>query len=374
MSLEAQNLPRRLARTTAGAWTFSVLLMVVLAVGVRFQAESNYLDDLLKAHAFAAYGLGWFEDCDTFHPEFLERDPLLKGQDIKLAVWGLNGPVFGSLPQIFEPIAQQTISSQEEFLDSFDKFRIMSLPAYDDHDQLCGAVIVWAAKARALSPPLPFAVATLIVALLLILLGLFMSEFIARRLLTAHSQQQEEREQLLAGAAHELRTPIAKILALCHAEAPTRDTLDTIKKVSENSSKKLNALLTWAQLAHHQPELEPLRFDLLLDQLELSVPVELEETIVQGNLALLTSLLENLLENAQRHGGGLQKVILKDRCLQVFDHADEPLSESLLEPFHKGRGSSGSGLGLALVARIASVHGAKLGLSKPLSVRFPPPS
>ena len=78
-------------------------------------------------------------------------------------------------------------------------------------------------------------------------------------------------------------------------------------------------------------------------------------------------LLENLVENALRHGGGAAEILTgcadSSAFIEVLDRgpgipSDE--TDHMLRPFTRldsARGGPGTGLGLAIVDRIARAHG-----------------
>jgi two-component system, OmpR family, osmolarity sensor histidine kinase EnvZ len=81
----------------------------------------------------------------------------------------------------------------------------------------------------------------------------------------------------------------------------------------------------------------------------------------------LQRLLENLVENALRHGGGTAEIITArsdaKALIEVLDRGPGiPPGETdqMLRPFTRldsARGGPGTGLGLAIVDRIARAHG-----------------
>ena len=86
---------------------------------------------------------------------------------------------------------------------------------------------------------------------------------------------------------------------------------------------------------------------------------------VLADPAALTAAVRNLVVNAARHGGpAITVAATRARGaveIAVEDDGDGPLAEAdLFEPFVRGEGSNGtpgSGLGLALVRRVAESHG-----------------
>jgi signal transduction histidine kinase len=107
---------------------------------------------------------------------------------------------------------------------------------------------------------------------------------------------------------------------------------------------------------------------------------------MQGDAALLRQLLVNLIENALAHGGAAVRTPIAQRPGPVLEVADngpgipEEEREKMLRRFYRldhNRGTPGSGLGLALVAAVAKLHGASLSLgdARPglrVTVAFPP--
>ncbi len=95
-----------------------------------------------------------------------------------------------------------------------------------------------------------------------------------------------------------------------------------------------------------------------------------EATVLDGDPELLTQMLVNLVENALRHGGpGVAVTVKVSRCgggarVSVLDTGPgvpEAERERLFDRFYRleqSRSTPGSGLGLALVAAVARLHGA----------------
>ncbi|HXQ47679.1 MAG TPA: HAMP domain-containing sensor histidine kinase [Caulobacteraceae bacterium] len=97
--------------------------------------------------------------------------------------------------------------------------------------------------------------------------------------------------------------------------------------------------------------------------------------VVEGDRELLTQMLVNLVENALRHAGAKAAVVVRtaregaDVIVQVADNGlGVPLEDRrrVFDRFYRlerSRSTPGSGLGLALVAAVARLHGAVVGLS-----------
>jgi len=185
---------------------------------------------------------------------------------------------------------------------------------------------------------------------------------------------------LLANASHELRSPLARL----------RMGIENLGSSPENSRQRdelarnireLDQLIEEILLASRLDgagamamQAEPVDVVALLAEecsaadaaLDLQTP---DLPVINGDQRLLRRLVRNLIENAERHGGGRPEVSLAkagERMLEIAV-ADRgpgvPESERtrIFEPFYRSKGASesagGVGLGLALVRQIAERHG-----------------
>ena len=90
-----------------------------------------------------------------------------------------------------------------------------------------------------------------------------------------------------------------------------------------------------------------------------------------GDRELVTQMLANLLDNAVKHGRASGRVALRLAPGRITVEDDGPgipadQREAVLRRFHRldaARATPGSGLGLALVAAIAELHGMRLALA-----------
>lgn len=199
----------------------------------------------------------------------------------------------------------------------------------------------------------------------------------------------QAQEDFVAAFTHELKTPMTSMLGyadlLRGAEVPpaTRqkaaDFIYHESKRLEALSSRLMELLRLNGSA--PPPLEPVRLDAVFRQLQRALPVEEPPLIlpdrrvtVLAQRELLCDLLYNLVQNA-RHAtpsdGSIRleaeeqpdRVTLTLRDTGCGIPAED--LERITEPFYmvdksRARQQGGSGMGLALCARIAALHGTQL--------------
>lgn len=184
---------------------------------------------------------------------------------------------------------------------------------------------------------------------------------------------------LLANASHELRTPLTRIsvAASLLGDAADPRTRESLKR----DVAELNELIEQILLASRLEALPTLERREPVDLLALAaeeashydVEVSGEPVTVSGDRTLLRRLVRNLVENAQRYGGGTEGEesiavsVSREGNRAVLDVTDrgpgvpEAERQRIFEPFYRLAGASesgrGSGLGLALVLDIARRHG-----------------
>jgi signal transduction histidine kinase len=185
-----------------------------------------------------------------------------------------------------------------------------------------------------------------------------------------------------ADAGHELRTPLTSLRA--NLATLARDDLAPperarVAEETAGAQDRLTALLDALQAlargdagvaAHHTPlDLADLADAALADArrrhpastFALDAP---PEAPVTGDPAGLRSALDNLLENAARHGAHRVRATVEPGRITVDDDGPGiPLAdrERVFARFARGRRATapGSGLGLAIVAQQAELHGGR---------------
>lgn len=195
-----------------------------------------------------------------------------------------------------------------------------------------------------------------------------------------------------ADAAHELRTPLARIrLASSAALEPSASAEDAkravlvAKAAAENVTQLVEDMLLIARAESGQSVVPLQRVDLRLAAQEaaedyaslgldrLSCELGTEPIWVTGNLGFLRRAVANLIENARKYGPSGHTITVRTRridslaIVEVEDGGpaiDPVLAEALFDRFarldsSRGRDSGGTGLGLAIVRAIADIHGGK---------------
>jgi signal transduction histidine kinase len=183
---------------------------------------------------------------------------------------------------------------------------------------------------------------------------------------------------LLAGASHELRSPLARIRMAVELLGEGNSAPSLLGRI-EDEIEALDELIGELILAT-RIETQPVRQEEAVDLLALAaeeaahygcsmsgVPVA-----IRGDRALVRRLLRNLLENARRYAPGAPidvdvgpgpmgrgaRILVMDRGAGI----PEEERERIFEPFYQLRSSArppdggGVGLGLALVKKIARLH------------------
>jgi signal transduction histidine kinase len=199
------------------------------------------------------------------------------------------------------------------------------------------------------------------------------------RISTRPLHEARERERRFASeAAHELRTPLARIATTAQAarsgsEEEREYALGAIAKMAIEASALIGDLLTLARVEHVPPSLfEPVDVASLAREvageyrtLRPGVDVAVragDDAFVDGDALRLRRLLANLCDNAVRHARSRVSLeIVPDGSrvsIAVVDDGDgvpDDMREKIFERFVTT--TSGTGLGLPICRWIARAHG-----------------
>jgi len=214
------------------------------------------------------------------------------------------------------------------------------------------------------------------------------------RMLDRISALMESLRQVSSDIAHDLRTPLTRLRQRLEASRTLRrpaDRAEALGGALEDVDAILDtfaALLRIAQIeggarraAFRPVDLTALARGVVDDFApsaeDAGQALAMEDggpLVVEGDPELLTQMLVNLVENALRHAPGAQVRVLTasegaDAIVSVADNgpgvpADE--RRRIFDRFYRlerSRSTPGSGLGLALVAAVARLHGAAVSLS-----------
>ncbi|MEU9331641.1 ATP-binding protein [Streptomyces sp. NPDC048290] len=201
----------------------------------------------------------------------------------------------------------------------------------------------------------------------------------------------DAQRRFVANASHELRTPLTLQRTVIEVALNTPDpdakalraVCERALAIGEDQERLIEALLTLASsqggvfrtdrldlaevVADVVDELEPTR------PADVTLDMSLARAVTQGNTSLVERLVGNLVGNAQRYtnpGGwikvstGLPGGLPQVRVVNSGPVVPRDVIPSLYQPFqrlgHRSARARGHGLGLSIVAAIASAHRARI--------------
>ncbi|MCK9816443.1 two-component sensor histidine kinase [Pseudomonas chlororaphis] len=196
-------------------------------------------------------------------------------------------------------------------------------------------------------------------------------------------QAGRERELMLAGVSHDLRTPLTRLRLSLELMGAHTDLTDDMVRDIEDMDAILDQFLAFIRDGRDESVEEVDLIDLVR---EVAAPYNQNEERVHLRLQAIQPfplrrvsmkrLLNNLIGNALNHAGTAVEVaayVSGDTnapyvVLSVLDRGagiDPSELEAIFNPFTRGdraRGGKGTGLGLAIVKRIAAMHGGNVEL------------
>lgn len=200
--------------------------------------------------------------------------------------------------------------------------------------------------------------------------------------------EDELKTTFLHAVSHDLRTPLAAILGLAvtlgreDVALTAEETRDLAERIG-SSARRLDRIvrdfldLERLQRGAAEPDLQDVDLAEVVRELlaerslagEREVTLELPPTPIRADPAMVGRIVENLVANAAKHTPPQARVWVRlepgDDGATLIVEDDGPgvprgAEERVFEPFLQGPGAGpGSGVGLALVARFAELHGGR---------------
>lgn len=197
----------------------------------------------------------------------------------------------------------------------------------------------------------------------------------------------EAEKQFTADASHELRTPVSVIKSACeyaekYGETPEeqRETLAMIHRQADRMAELIQQLLSITRLDQGTEglRLEPLDLAALVERVCAEQPYPRQRLFcqvggavwVRGDAGLLRRLLQNLIDNGFKYGapqghvwvtlegkGDTARLQVRDDGIGIPEDQQEKVWQRFYQVDPSRREGGGAGLGLAMVKKIAQLHG-----------------
>ena len=200
------------------------------------------------------------------------------------------------------------------------------------------------------------------------------------------------RSALLRSVSHDLRTPLATIRAVSsdlqgdtpYDDETRRELLGLVSDEAERLDRLVANLLSMSRVeaGSFAPDLQAvdvrelldatvLRLRRLVREHRVELDVAAEVPLARADYTQLELVVSNLLENAVRHATPRSTIRVGARAAgPMVEVWVENQGEGILpterarifEPFHQGRGSRSSGIGLAICRAVVEAHGGSIWL------------
>lgn len=217
------------------------------------------------------------------------------------------------------------------------------------------------------------------------------------RMLDRMEQMFQSQEQFTSDVAHELRTPIAVVMAQCQytktnleEEGDLKEALDVIFRQSQKINTIITQLLNFSKLDQGRMQIQKEQIDLVeivqsvCEECQekagdkVLIEMHLEDAYGVGDINLIVIVIQNLVTNAIKFSHQNGKIEVKtgregdNVYVSVRDYGigmEEEELEHIFQRFYKcdkSRNVEGFGLGLPLSMKIAKKHGGTITVSSKL--------
>jgi two-component system sensor histidine kinase MtrB len=203
-------------------------------------------------------------------------------------------------------------------------------------------------------------------------------------------RKDEQQRQFVADVAHDLRTPMAVLIAAGDGlDGPDRDrSAELIATQTRRLSALIEDLLEMSRFDAGAAEFRPEPVDLqalcvdVAEMVAADIPVRLAgDGVVVGDPRRLHTIVRNLVSNALHHGAAPITVTIDGSAAHearviVRDHGPglpPELAAKVFDRFVRGdrsRRGEGSGLGLAIAYENAVLHGGRIDVASPGGAEF----
>jgi len=201
------------------------------------------------------------------------------------------------------------------------------------------------------------------------------------RMLTDLDTNERERDVMLAGISHDLRTPLARLrlgvemMQDASLQDGMREDVDDIERILGQFIAYSRGLGGEDAVASDPAELaRSVAARYAREKCDIDLDLGDDLPLIQCRPLALTRAMTNLIDNARRYGRPPLALRLAREgehvVFEVSDHGPGIPPDQLadaLKPFHRldaaRRADGGSGLGFAIVERIARLHGGSLTLT-----------